>query len=235
MRPAVIAKEREEFLRAYAGIADLSFVSTLDTTIPWDFPERVLNGFDALIIAGSGDFYFDGGKLPDDPARQTAHSICARLKPLICYCVDHDVPTLGICFGHQLIAEVYGGEVRADATQAATGTYPVTASLGAREDRLLKTLPEQFFAQYGHKDSVTKKPEHAQLLVSGERCMLSGLQYGNNVYTFQFHPELDAAGMLHRLSQSPEYVAHGAVLSDIVRESPEAKTLLPRFAELIAR
>ncbi len=223
--------------RTYAELvpeAEWAFVSTLDERLSWQDPEAVVGSMDTVTIGGSGEFDFDGGRATDDEARRTSHRLAQRLRPLVNYALDTALPTLGICFGHQLVAEIHGVSVVHDPEQANIGSEAVTLTEVGKLDVLLAEMPETFVAQYGHKDSLSALPGGATLLATGERCRYSALRYTPAFYTFQFHPELTAAEMVQRLSSSPGYLPDGGNPDQIVRASPEASLLIPRFIEHFA-
>jgi len=233
MNAELLAREQ----RTYAELvpeAEWAFISTLDERISWQDPEVVVGSMDTVIIGGSGDFDFDGGRAPDDEARRTSHRLAERLRPLVNYVMDTALPTLGICYGHQLVAEIHGVPVVHDPEQAKIGSEDVTLTEEGKRDVFLGELPETFVAQYGHKDSLSALPEGATLLATGERCRFSALRYTPAFYTFQFHPELTAADMAQRLSNLPGYMPDGAEINHVMRASPEASLLIPRFIEHFA-
>jgi GMP synthase (glutamine-hydrolysing) len=193
----------------------------------------MLAQYDGLVIGGSGEFYLDGGKAEDDEARMRAFEILERVRPLILYALENQVPLLGVCFGHQLVAEVRGGAVRRDNSQEKFGSHDVAKQAVAVDDPLFAELPESFSAQYWHKDSVTVLPEGAQPLACGERCSYAALRYGPTAYTVQFHPELSPQDAVDRLSRYPEYLPAGVDVDSVVKPSPEAAQLIPAFLDRI--
>ena len=231
-RPEMIVAEQEEYRRACGGTAELSFVSALDESLPWNVPQDMLARFDGVILGGSGEYDLHSDSDPE--GRMTpARAILARLKPFIAFLIEKDFPTLGICFGHQLIGEELGGSVASDETQAKVGSFEVILTEAGKQDSLLGTLPEKFIGQYGHHNSLTSLPRGAVLLAQSPTCKFSALRYGTHVYTAQFHPELTAEDVRWKLANSPGYLPEGP-LEEVVKPSPEASTLIPQFIELIA-
>lgn len=100
--------------------------------------------------------------------------------------VSADVPLLGVCFGHQALADALGGTVES------MGEY----ELGYREvsqvasDPLFESVPDPFLAFQTHSDTVTELPDGATLLAENDRG-LQAFRYGSAVGV-QFHPEYDA-------------------------------------------
>lgn len=231
MRPESAELERQSYANAFRGRADLEVGSTLDIAWAWDKPSELLKGYDGVILGGSSDLDFHGGRPEDDEVRKLSRDILARLGDFIRFIIEHDIPTLGICYGHQIIAEMLGGKVSYDESQKKAGTHDVVLTDAGREDALFKNLPARFAAQYGHKDSVTGMPEKATLLGTGSTCRFSVLRYGTSVYTVQFHPELTAQEAVERLSKAAEYLPAGIAASSLVHESPEASTIIPLWLD----
>ncbi len=230
----MLAAEQAEYERATAGAATLVFKNSLNETEPWDSPIALLAGVKAVIIGGSGEFDFDGGREEGHEVRLLSKTLVKRLSPLLDHLFSHDIPTLGICYGHQIIGEYQGTRVFHDTEQNKVGTYPVTLTEAGRADLLFSTLPPTFMAQYGHKDSLESVPSSATLLATGARCRTSALRYGPRIYTTQFHPELTAHDVRWKLAHSPGYLPKGVSAESLITESPESSSLIPSFIRLFA-
>jgi GMP synthase-like glutamine amidotransferase len=234
------APERCSFERcAYQRAVDADVLfdveSTLNADRDWNAPERILDGYDAVIIGGSSDFFLHGGMAEDDAERAGAIEVLNRVRPLIEHIISSDFPTLGICFGHQLIAEVRGGNVTHDHIQKKMGTYDLRKTEEGRTDPLFGIFPDTFSGQYAHRDSVTTLPDGAIVLACGENCRFSALRYGTNIYTFQFHPELRSQDLLCARETAEMYLARGVSIESVLRESPEAPQLIARFVNRVTR
>lgn len=88
-------------------------------------------------------------------------------------------PMIGVCFGHQIIAQALGGKVEKFTGGWAVGrqTYDWdgdTVALNA-----------------WHQDQVTRRPEAAAVVASNPFCENAALVYGNKVFTVQAHPEFN--------------------------------------------
>lgn len=230
-RSEMIAAEQGEYGRAIGNSAQTSFVSALDESLAWVTPEKILEGFDAVCITGSGEFDLHSETGLDIETRMVpARAILSRLTPLIMYLLKNNFPTFGVCFGHQLIGEVQGGRVTTDHAQEKVGSFQVILTTEGKRDRLFQSLPESFVGQYGHHNSLSSLPEGATLLANSPQCKFSALLYSSRVYTVQFHPELTQQDVYWKLEHSPGYLPEGK-LEDIVKPSPEASTLIPAFIE----
>lgn len=94
---------------------------------------------------------------------------------------------IGICFGHQLIAQALGGEVQK--SERGWG-------IGRRELPVLQpmpwmgqTAPETIALLYSHQDQVVKLPENAEIILGDSFCPVAGFVIGSQLMTLQGHPE----------------------------------------------
>ncbi len=188
--PERIERERDNFTRALGGIAQLESLSALDERFGWETPQEFLAGYDGVMFGGSSDFDFHGGRPESDPVRATSMQILERTRPLVAHAFLINLPILGVCFGHQIIANMHDGNVHNDKEQNKFGAHEVHLTPEGAQDPLFKHLPQSFIAQYAHKDSATNLPEAATLLATGASCGFSALRYGEKAYTVQFHPEI---------------------------------------------
>ncbi len=189
--PNRIEREQANFRRSIGPHADVEFLSALDERLAWHTPDEFLKLYKGVIFGGSSDFDFHGGREEGDPARLMSLMILSRTKMIISYALAEEVPILGVCFGHQLIAQMHGGDVFNDKAQKKFGSFDVQLTHSAPLDKVFGKLPQSFTAQYAHKDSVTNLPRYSTLLATGPTCKFSALRYGDAVYTVQFHPEVD--------------------------------------------
>lgn len=106
--------------------------------------------------------------------------------------VQHDIPMLGICYGHQLLAYALGGKVSDNPAGIEVGTVKTTLTDNAQNDLLLKGLSSPLTVQASHKQSVRELPAHAVRLASSLMDVNHAFRMGEHVWGLQFHPEFDA-------------------------------------------
>ena len=246
MRPKILAiqfrknqasKEQEQAsMQREAGIyTDLVFIDSLDMSIDWTYPEVIMQGYDGVLLGGSGDFDFDGNREEHDEARQISYELLGRLRPLFQYLFDNDIPTLGICYGHQLLGAFAGAQVRYDENQTKVRSHEVKLMVDKNDHFLFTDLPESFQAHYGHKDVLDGVPEGAVLLMNGgDECKVSALQYKKNIYTVQFHPELTYEDMVELIKSSPGYLPEGALVHEVFKDEPDSNRILRNFSKFVA-
>jgi GMP synthase (glutamine-hydrolysing) len=98
-------------------------------------------------------------------------------------------PVLGICFGHQLLAQALGGEVQRNPLGREIGTVRL-ARIG--DSPLFSGLPRTFDVHQTHVDAVVRPPPGAEVLAATALDAAAAYRLGTRVHAVQFHPEMDA-------------------------------------------
>ncbi len=233
--PHSIEREQAAIQREAGVYAEINFISAMDDARSWDKPAEIMAEYQGLILGGSGELYFDGKRAEKDPNRVMSYQLLDKLRSFFSYVFEHDLPTLGICYGHQLLGAFAGAQVCCDDKQGKTCSHEVKLMVNKHNHFLFSDLPESFQAHYGHKDSLDRVPEGAVLLMNGgDQCKVSALQYKNNIYTTQFHPELNFDDMVDRMKNSSGYLPEGTVVEEIFKNDPHSNTILQNFGKFVA-
>ena len=98
-------------------------------------------------------------------------------------------PTVGICFGHQLMANALGGRVER-ASRVGWGVGVHTAQIRARRDWMVPAR-DALPLLVSHQDQVTEPPPGASVLAGHDFCPIDMMQIGDHVLTLQGHPEFE--------------------------------------------
>lgn len=149
-------------------------------------------------------------------------------------CVQAEVPVLGICFGHQLLAHAMGGTVDFHPSGLEIGTVPLHLAPAAQDDPLFAGLPSQFPVQVIHRQSALQLPPGAVPLAANAHEPHHAFRIGRCAWGVQFHPEFDAAAMRGYVQAQASHLDDPDAVAAQVRPTPEAGSLLGRFAQLAA-
>jgi len=99
------------------------------------------------------------------------------------------LPVVGVCFGHQLLAHFFGGQV---------GPAPVGWTVGVQHVHVSQQHPwmrppaAQLNMLSSHKDQVLRLPANAQVFASTDTCPVAGFTLGDYGLGIQGHPEFNA-------------------------------------------
>lgn len=148
-----------------------------------------------------------------------------------------EIPLLGICFGHQLMAKAMGGVVDYHPRGIEIGTTDVICLDECAKDPLFKDLPPSFKAHVIHSQSVIQLPPSAVLLAKNDFEPHHGFRLGAAAWGVQFHPEADVAMTRGYIENLVENVRSSGQDPDqligLLEETPHATLLLKTFGEIV--
>ena len=127
-----------------------------------------MRNFDALIVSGSERSVYDDISWHDDVSHALHESR------------ETGKPIFGICFGHQIMASTFGGEVRRSSGDAFIGIKKFVQTDGHTFNRFV-----------WHHDQVTHPPNCATVVASSDYCPFASLEYNFPAFSVQYHPEFE--------------------------------------------
>ncbi len=97
----------------------------------------------------------------------------------------NNISLLGLCYGHQVLAQVLGGRVEKSRTKEYGKKELAVAGAG----RLLKGIGKTETVWMSHGDHVVKPPKGCKAVASTDSCPVAAYE-GENIFGVQFHPEV---------------------------------------------
>jgi len=149
-----------------------------------------------------------------------------------------EIPFLGICYGHQLLACAMGGRVGYHPQGREIGTVDIHLLPAARPDPLMGQFPETFLAHVTHAQTVLQPPSGATVLACNDFEAHHAIRIGTAAWGIQFHPEFSAQIMSDYIDQQAEHLRDSgrevATIHSTVRETPVAGRVLSAFYRLVS-
>ena len=148
------------------------------------FPENI-DDYDAILVTGSPCSVHDD------------HDWIRELIDLTRAAGSKNLRVIGSCFGHQLVARAYGGEVGFNENGWMIGNYPV--QITNRYDWMQPVAATTGLYHF-NQERVTRLPEGAEPFAHTEEYADYGFTLGDNIMCFQGHPEQPLRAMVNFLN-----------------------------------
>ena len=153
-----------------------------------------MQGYDALWVLGG----------PMDVWQEEAHPWLVAEKAFIRRAViDQGYPFLGMCLGHQLLAEAVGGSVGL-AAQPEIGILPVNLTEDGASGVLFDGIDATFPVLQWHSAMVTSLPSDCKVLATTEACPVQAFSWQTRAHGVQFHLEVEN-DTIDQWAAIPEY------------------------------
>ncbi len=160
-----------------------------------------------------------------------------KLEKYIKKIASKNIPLLGICYGHQLIAKALGGKSGFNKKGKEIGTVRIKKLFSSKSDPLLKNIPIQFYAHETHYQSVLKLPAKAIVLAKNAHEAHQAVRFEKTIWGVQFHPEFDTHIMTeYILNQKNDLVKLGFNIDKLlenVKDSTLSSKVLNNFIKII--
>ena len=165
LAPEALAPEMGDYPDMFARLLDgHGFTFRTWRVVEGEFPASVHDADGWLITGSRHGVYEDHPWIP--PLEQFIRDAFAAR-----------VPVVGICFGHQIVAQAMGGKVERHAGGWAVGATDY--DFGG----------EKITLNAWHRDQVTKTPANAKVIATNDFCTNAALLYDDKALTVQAHPE----------------------------------------------
>jgi GMP synthase-like glutamine amidotransferase len=145
-------------------------------------PIPELRDFDLMVVMGG----------PMDVWQEDHHPWLVREKAAIrAWVADLRRPYLGICLGHQLLADALGGEVSL-MSKPEVGLAKVELTPAGQADPLLAGMGASLETLQWHGAQISQLPEGTTVLAANAACPVQAIRFGRHAYGFQYHVEIEA-------------------------------------------
>lgn len=139
-------------------------------------------------------------------------------------------PFLGVCLGHQLLADALGGTCGPQRPPE-VGILDIELTEAGKSDPVFSGLPHQMKALQWHSVKVAQAPDDAVILARSDVCAIQAMRIGRHTYSMQYHVELEAS-TIPDWGKVPAYEAALAKVrgpNALQGLAKEAEPLMPGF------
>jgi GMP synthase (glutamine-hydrolysing) len=175
-----------------------------------------INDYDRYIISGSRSYHKD--KI----------SWISDLKGLINQIYNKNIPCLAVCFGHQVIADMFDGTtVRNFGGEDGFQNVPTVAE--DKHIKLFSGLPNPVKVYQSHNDAVLKSPPGSINTINNKNC-IQYYQYGS-IHSIQSHPEISVTTAIKIAKKDNQDI--DSILNGINEKNIKSHIILENFIKLV--
>lgn len=181
-----------------------------------------------ILITGSPAMVTEGNKW------------CIKTQQWLKQFIDTDLPILGVCYGHQLLAKILGGTVDWNPNGREIGQVEMVITTSSQDDSLLASLvkdsTQSIKVQATHQQAVTFLPNDVTILGRTQLDSYHCFCYKNHIWGMQFHPEFTPEIIKDYIRLRSDDIKEEELNPDQliaeVEDINNGPTLLQRFAKI---
>jgi len=235
LKPVLIIKTGNTVKTAYAKVGDFEkwIIASMQAEsnhfeVVEVFKDEKLPGLDEVsgaVITGSPAMVTDELDWSEYTAEWLRQAVLAQL------------PIIGICYGHQLLAHALGGRVGYHPLGREIGTTKVSPLDESTEDILFAEISDPFAVHVSHMQSVIELPIGVKILASNEFDPHHAVKFSELCWGLQFHPEFEEVAMQSYIEERQEDLTDEGfdveTLMAEIKPTPIARKILTDFYKLI--
>ncbi len=150
--------------------------------------------------------------------------------------LNAELPVLGICFGHQMLAHAAGGRVGFNPRGMEIGTTAVRFNRHKKGDLLFGTFDDELILAVSHRQTVLRLPENAFHLAESDRDRNQVFRLGKVAWGVQFHPEMNCRLLRVYIENDRKILLREGQNPDLLKEtcvdSRSGSKILKRFFDI---
>ncbi|NIA09154.1 MAG: type 1 glutamine amidotransferase [Nitrospiraceae bacterium] len=157
----------------------------LDVLEVWHMPIPDIRSYDGLLLLGGGP----------NVNQEKGYPFLKREKEVICQAIEADMPYLGFCLGHQLLADALGAKVGPNFQRSIGFIHGRLTDDGLRHP-VFRGIPRDIIIFKWHSQAVLSPlPEHVNVLVSSSECAVEAISVKGKPYILGLQFDSHAASV----------------------------------------